>query len=48
MKVIQSLSNAIGYAFIERLLFLRDEVDDPVLKAFLSPHALYQAIVSQL
>lgn len=36
MKVTQSLSNAIGCTFIERLRFLRDEVDDPVMKALLS------------
>lgn len=36
MKVTQSLSNAIGCTFRERLLFLRDEVDDPVTEALLS------------
>ena len=36
MQVTRSLSNAPGCTSIESLLFLRDEVDDPVMKACLS------------
>ena len=36
MKVTRCLFNALGCTFIEGLLFLRDEVDDPVMKTLLS------------
>lgn len=36
MKVTRCFFNALGCTFIERLLFLRDEVDDPVMKTLLS------------
>lgn len=34
--------------FVGRSLFLRDELDDPIIKALLSLRVLYQTIVSEL
>lgn len=42
--MVQPLSNGIGCTLMERLLFLRDEVDDPAMETFWSLCALYQAL----